>query len=276
MYGYHLNENGSPRSYGGAPADYQTAVFARKSTHSSSAPRKVGPSSSPSAPSRPTWKVGYTGRPARARPRPATRSPRSRPVRCRPLPRPPSFNERHISDKPTFVRRRPRLDGAHVNRLRTIYRSRMESLLAVDDLVRGLVHELRATGELDRTYIVFTSDNGFMLGQHRVKGKSKAYEESVRVPPGDPRPGLAGGTGARPAGGEHRPGSHHPRCHRRAAATPDGRDLCSFPWGRSGCRRTRSLVLEYLVGRDGYSSPSGPPTAPCTWSTATASASCTT
>src|SRR5918993_640294 len=64
-----------------------------------------------------------------------------------------------------------------------LYRRRLQSMLAVDDMVGDLVDALRASGELDNTYIVFTSDNGFHLGQHRLgAGKWTAYEQDIRVP----------------------------------------------------------------------------------------------
>jgi arylsulfatase A-like enzyme len=60
---------------------------------------------------------------------------------------------------------------------------RLRSLQAVDDLVGSVVDALRRTGQLERTYLVYTSDNGFHLGQHRLGGgKTTAYEEDIRVP----------------------------------------------------------------------------------------------
>jgi arylsulfatase A-like enzyme len=56
-------------------------------------------------------------------------------------------------------------------------------MLAVDEMVGSLVEELEATGELENTYIVFTSDNGWLSGEHRLEeGKDRVYEESARVP----------------------------------------------------------------------------------------------
>ena len=56
-------------------------------------------------------------------------------------------------------------------------------MLAVDDMIGDLVGALHDSGELDNTYIVFTSDNGFHLGQHRLgAGKWTPYEEDIRVP----------------------------------------------------------------------------------------------
>src|SRR3712207_421461 len=64
-----------------------------------------------------------------------------------------------------------------------LYRDRLGSMLAVDEMVERLVDALRESGELDNTYLVFTSDNGFHLGQHRLTtGKWTAYEEDIRVP----------------------------------------------------------------------------------------------
>ena len=58
----------------------------------------------------------------------------------------------------------------------------MESLLAVDRMVGRLIETLRRTGRLENTVVIFTSDNGFLLGQHGLTGKNLPYEESVRVP----------------------------------------------------------------------------------------------
>ena len=56
-------------------------------------------------------------------------------------------------------------------------------MLAVDEMVGSLVDELEAAGELENTYIFFTSDNGWFGGEHRIRsGKNRAYEESARVP----------------------------------------------------------------------------------------------
>jgi N-acetylglucosamine-6-sulfatase len=55
------------------------------------------------------------------------------------------------------------------------------------------VRRVRATGELDRTLLVFTSDNGYLRGQHRLEGKSRPYEESIRVPLLVRGPGFADG-----------------------------------------------------------------------------------
>ena len=63
------------------------------------------------------------------------------------------------------------------------YRERLESLQAVDEMVANLVDTLKAQGRMSNTYIVFTSDNGYHIGQHRLgTSKMTAYEEDIRVP----------------------------------------------------------------------------------------------
>jgi N-acetylglucosamine-6-sulfatase len=59
----------------------------------------------------------------------------------------------------------------------------LRSMLAVDDMIGRLVEALTESGELDNTYIFFTSDNGWHAGEHRLTtGKWTAYEEDIRVP----------------------------------------------------------------------------------------------
>lgn len=111
-----------------------------------------------------------------------------------PLPMDPSFDEADVSDKPSEVTDRTRLDQTDLDYLTTLHRQRLEALLAVDEGVAALIATLAETGELANTLIVFTSDNGFMLGQHRFGGgKGVAYEPSIRVPL------VMSGPGVRPA-----------------------------------------------------------------------------
>jgi N-acetylglucosamine-6-sulfatase len=109
-----------------------------------------------------------------------------------PLPRPSSFNEADVSDKPQWVQNKPRLSSTQISDLTQFYRKRLRALQSVDELVERLVNALRATRELSNTYIVLTSDNGIYLGEHRLTAKGAAYNASPRVPlvirgPGVPR-----------------------------------------------------------------------------------------
>ena len=111
------------------------------------------------------------------------------------VPRPPSFTEADDSDKPAAVREAANLEpGSEPDaELEGSYRGRMESLLAVDRMVGEIVGALRRTGELEDTYVIFTSDNGYLLGEHNQVGKHLLYEESIRVPLVVRGPGIPAG-----------------------------------------------------------------------------------
>ena len=98
-------------------------------------------------------------------------------------PRYPSFNEEDVSDKPSWRQETERFSEEEISEIDAYHQKRLESMLAVDEMVGSLVEELEAAGELDNTYIIFTSDNGWLAGVHRMKeGKDRAYEESAHVP----------------------------------------------------------------------------------------------
>ena len=100
-----------------------------------------------------------------------------------PLPKPPSFDEQAIGDKPNWVRTRPALGHTRRTNLKLGWRCALATLPTVDRGVGQLVAELRRDGELDNTAIFFTSDNGYMFGEHRIfLNKVYPYEESLRVP----------------------------------------------------------------------------------------------
>ena len=99
------------------------------------------------------------------------------------LPRPPSFDEANVADKPQLIFERPRLAPEVVAGIQENYQQELESLQAVDEAVGAVHAALQRSGELDNTLIVFTSDNGFMHGEHRWPSeKVLPYEESIRVP----------------------------------------------------------------------------------------------
>ena len=110
-----------------------------------------------------------------------------------PLPRPRNFNEWSVSDKPAAIRKLPRLNADQIADIQRKYRCELESLLSVDEGVKEVVDALKAKGELGNTVLIYTSDNGYFHGEHRIpKDKRRIYEESIRVPllmrgPGIPR-----------------------------------------------------------------------------------------
>ena len=186
FYGYQLNEQGTLVDYGTTEDQYSTDVYTRKAVdliHRRAPERKPfflwlaylaphggGPNPSPQPPD----DCQSTAKPA---PRHAHA------FDSEPLPRPPSFNEEDVSDKPAAIRNRAPLTNAQIDDIEREYRCRIESLLAVDDGVAQVVKALREEGEFEDTVFVYTSDNGFFGGEHRVPmGKTRVYEPSIRVP----------------------------------------------------------------------------------------------
>jgi N-acetylglucosamine-6-sulfatase len=197
MWGYTINDEGRARTYGRPferdPGLYQTDVLAAKAEavierHAGRRPLFI--SLNFLAPHHEDRRVqARSGQLVRPAPRHVLPSAGGQ------LPRTPDFNERNMSDKPPFLRRRTSpLDARDVARLEQDARNRRASLLAVDEAVARIVLVLRRTGELDNTYILFTSDNGYMQGQHRVRsGKMLPYDPATRVPLLIRGPGLPEG-----------------------------------------------------------------------------------
>jgi arylsulfatase A-like enzyme len=193
-YNYTINHQGTLVYYGDRPEDYQTDVWNATATElirrrlakpqplfmwlTPMAPHDAGPREPEDPKGFPTTVPAprYTGKFANAR-----------------LPKGPAFSEVDVSDKPREVRRRRRLTPDDITKIRYAYRQRLETLQAVDDLVADVVRTVEESGQLDNTLIVFTSDNGYMQGEHRIRaGKVFLYEPSLRVPllmrgPGVPR-----------------------------------------------------------------------------------------
>jgi N-acetylglucosamine-6-sulfatase len=93
------------------------------------------------------------------------------------------LNEGNVSDKPRFIREAPPLTPSELHTYRVYYEKQLEALRGVDDGVKDIVDTLGAAHRLRNTYILFTSDNGFFFGQHRLAGgKFLAYQPSTHLP----------------------------------------------------------------------------------------------
>lgn len=182
-YEYELNENGEIVSYGNDTEDYFTDVLTRKATDFV---RRVTADSqpfflylAPAAPHEPAT--------------PATRHQGA--FADEEAPRSPSFDEEDVSDKPSWIREIDSLSDEQISEIDDRYRNWLATMLAVDEMVASLVRELRVAGELDNTFIFFTSDNGYHQGEHLIDyGKNTPYEESARVPLFVRGPGVAAGS----------------------------------------------------------------------------------
>jgi N-acetylglucosamine-6-sulfatase len=109
-------------------------------------------------------------------------------------PRDPSFDEADMSDKPAWLRDHRALTDGELVRIDETFRDRVRTVQAVDRMIGRLQRRLRALGVERNTYIVFSSDNGYHLGQHRLTpGKLTAYDPDVRVPLVVAGPGVGAG-----------------------------------------------------------------------------------
>jgi N-acetylglucosamine-6-sulfatase len=180
---YFLNENGTVNAYGTKETEYETDVLARRAT--TFIEKAV-------ADGKPFFLYLATDAPhlpAISAPRHATLLTGTQ------APRVPSFNEADVSDKPAFVRNAVLLQPKDIRKLDMTETNRLRTLLSVEDMLGSVLSVLAANQVLDSTYVIFTSDNGLMLGEHRlVTTKNLGYEECIRVPLIAMGPGISAAT----------------------------------------------------------------------------------
>lgn len=170
-YNYTMNMNGIPETFGSTPEDYITDVLSRTAVNFIT--RTV-----------PTGEPFFLYIGTYAPHGPSTPAPRHLGLFNDVIaPRGGSFNEADNSDKPPFISTLDLLTEEEIEALDVKYRNRLRSMQAVDEMIASLVEILQSTGTLSNTYIIFTSDNGYHMGQHRfLAGKYTNYEEDLRVP----------------------------------------------------------------------------------------------
>ena len=190
-YGFTINDEGHTRAYAKKPANYQTDVLTGKA---------VRLLRSAASGERPfflwtTYLAPHFDFSSNARPPTPVPGPKDLgSFAGQPAPRTPSFDEADVSDKPATIRQFRPLTERQRAGIRRLYQRELESLQAVDRGVGELIDTLRDTGELDSTLLVFTSDNGYLHGEHRVPlGKWLPYEPSIRVPLVIRGPGVPAG-----------------------------------------------------------------------------------
>lgn len=168
-YNYSVNDNGRLEHYGTKPSDYSTTVLTSKAVdfirHSK--------------PHKPFFL--YFAPIAPHLPAIPAKQDQNKLVDLAPL-HSPSFNEADIGDKPWKAWHADMLSAAAQLYQGDVRKRQLESLFALDRSVREIVDTLKQRHMLDNTVIVYTSDNGFLWGEHRLGGKLWPYEESTHVP----------------------------------------------------------------------------------------------
>ncbi len=183
-YHYQLIENGRRRYYFSQERDYSTSVlrdhtiaFIRSSVNATAVDRK------------PFFAYLNFSAPHV----PATPAPPDIGSYAGEIPRPPNYNESDVSDKPTWVRNLDP-DSVELDHYDQIHVNMAESLRSVDRAFVDIVGVLRDLEVLENTVILFFSDNGYSLGEHRLGNqKNSPYDESVRVPAMAFGPGMGRG-----------------------------------------------------------------------------------
>jgi arylsulfatase A-like enzyme len=171
FYNYRLNEGGRLVDYGKAPGDYSTDLYADRANAFIKEAVAAG------SPFFLMLSVHAPHVPSTPAPRHASLFPTLM------APRPASFDEADVNDKPSYIRNKALASPTLLGKLDETYRQRVRSVQAVDEALRALVDTLDASGRLAQTYLVLASDNGLLHGQHRVdRAKGMPYEEVVRIP----------------------------------------------------------------------------------------------
>jgi N-acetylglucosamine-6-sulfatase len=182
-YDYQINDDGTIKHYESTSADYETDVIANH------AKNFIGTSANAGVPF-----FAYVA--PKAPHLPATPAPRDlHTYDGLKAPRPPSFNEKDVTDNLSWIRQLPRFSDAKKAKIDNQHERRAESLQTADDLVARVVGTLKDKGVLSNTYIFFTSDNGWHEGEHRIQqGKWRPYEEDIHMPLVVRGPGIAAGS----------------------------------------------------------------------------------
>jgi N-acetylglucosamine-6-sulfatase len=181
-YNYDLNVNGQIVHHGKQPSDYMTDVLA---DHGSKVIDQAAAAGTPFAMEiAPFTPHGPST--------PAPRDENSFPGIT--APRTPAFNNIDTANPPPWLGPAPPLGPDAIRQIDESFRKRVQSVQAIDAMIGKLRQQLVAKG-LDRnTYLVFGSDNGFHLGEHRLKaGKQTAFDTDIRVPLMVTGPGVPAG-----------------------------------------------------------------------------------
>jgi arylsulfatase A-like enzyme len=166
-YNYDLNDNGTLVHYGGKPADYSTSVLTHKAVNFIHGARH--PFFLYFAPVAPHL-------PAIPAPQDRGKLENIAPIHD------PAFNQRNIGKEPWRYWHKGLLNAGAQLFINHVRIRQEESLLALDRSVASIVQALKSRHELNNTVILYTSDNGFLWGEHRLGGKVWPYEESTHVP----------------------------------------------------------------------------------------------
>jgi arylsulfatase A-like enzyme len=109
-------------------------------------------------------------------------------------PRTAAFDAAPAAGTPSWLARQAALSSADRAKIDHDFRLRAQSVLSIDALIGALQNAVAAIGETENTYFVFSSDNGYHMGEHRLMpGKMTAFDTDIHVPLIITGPGAAKG-----------------------------------------------------------------------------------
>lgn len=267
-YGYTLAVNGGEQRFGRRAKDHLTHVLNRQTAGLIKRySRRDNPFYIQLDHFAPHTENGRSNGPSRCQGRSVPDPRDNKAFRDVKLPKPPSFNERDVSTKPSFVRTRQGISKQGKKKLKRRHRCRLASIRSVDRGVKRIVKTLRQEGALGNTVIIFLSDNGYFRGEHRIAfNKVLPYDEALRVPLAIRAPaGVTGGEQRQRVVGKHVGNLDlAPTILELAGAEPctaqgcrvmDGRSLVELLHGNgNGFPEDRGLAVEYSrsTEKDGF------------------------
>ena len=168
-FNYGLNENGRVEHHGNNPKDYLTDVLSglavRFIQQAKGQPFVIEVATfAPHAP--------YTPAPRDENAFPGLRAPRT-----------PAYDVAPDADVARWLRGQPALTEADQSKIDEAFRMRAQSVLAVDQMIGELEKAVAEAGLEKNTYFIFSSDNGYHMGEHRLMpGKMTAFDTDIHVP----------------------------------------------------------------------------------------------
>jgi arylsulfatase A-like enzyme len=179
-FNYDLNQDGKVVHYGATPADYLTDVISGLGQmfvgRKAAKPFLIELASfAPHAP--------YIPAPRHAALFPGLVYPRT-----------PAFNAAHTMADPAWLQAVPPLKPAAIANINKDFRMRAQAVQAVDEMIGAIQQQLVASGHDKDTYLFFTSDNGYHMGEHsQTPGKQTAFDTDIHVPLVVTGPGVPAG-----------------------------------------------------------------------------------
>jgi arylsulfatase A-like enzyme len=179
-FNYDINSNGNVLHYGHSPKDYLTDVVSAR-TDSLIRAWKGNPffieiaTFTPHAPFIPAPRHETLFADVKA-------------------PRTATFNKQADSTAPNWMKVLQPLGEKQINRIDEIFRNRLRCVMSIDEMLGSIRKVLKETGQSGNTYIFFSSDNGYHLGDYSMfQGKQTPFDIDIRVPLIAYGPGVAKG-----------------------------------------------------------------------------------